>query len=130
MFKKRTNPNAGPLCSQSPRRGCTVHVNTYTPYFHHFCISPSAVCFQVAHQVSSITQLVEAATSGKTKSERLESATKFAREASKSGIPKVFAGNNLNNLLLGCLREEGKKSAPKRETSPSSPKPMIAVVSS
>jgi elongation factor 3 len=53
--------------------------------------------------------------SGKTKPEREESATTFAAEVVKAGVPLCFHELKINDELTKTFKIEGKKAAPQRE---------------
>jgi len=65
--------------------------------------------------MDTITKLLESASTGKTKPERMEAAGKFAAAAAKAGLVKVFAETKLNDLLLEQMSKEGKKFSAARE---------------
>jgi elongation factor 3 len=65
--------------------------------------------------MDAILKHFNAAVSGKTKPEREGSASTFAAEVAKAGVPLSFHELKLTDKLLEQLKTEGKKTAPARE---------------
>jgi elongation factor 3 len=62
-----------------------------------------------------ITKQLEAATTSKTKPERLAGADAFAAAVVKAGLPVAFHELKLTDLLTQNFKKEGKKGGPQRE---------------
>lgn len=65
--------------------------------------------------MDSIRKQFDAATTGKTKDERVGAAGAFASEVLKAGLPLTFHELKLNDLLQQNFNKEGKKGGPNRE---------------
>jgi len=65
--------------------------------------------------MDSITKQFDAATTSKTKPERVAASEAFAAAAEKVGLVKSFSELKLNDLILKNLAMEGKKAGPQRE---------------
>jgi len=65
--------------------------------------------------MDSIQKQLDAATTSKTKPERIASAEAFAAEVMKAGMPLAFHELKLSDLLQQNFKKEGKKAGPNRE---------------
>jgi len=65
--------------------------------------------------MEALKTLLNTTVSGKTKPERIESASKFAAEAVKLGVTRCFNEAGLNDAFLTHMSNSGKKTAPARE---------------
>jgi len=65
--------------------------------------------------MDSVNKQFAAATTSKTKPERLAGADAFAEAVVKAGLPLAFHECKLNEVITQNLKKEGKKGAPQRE---------------
>jgi elongation factor 3 len=65
--------------------------------------------------MDSIKKQFEAATTSKTKADRVAGAEAFAAEVTKAGLPLAFHELKLTELLTQKMKVEGKKGGPERE---------------